>query len=170
MIPDAYYKDIYSINYDKLKKLKIKNIYFDVDNTLITYKDISAKKELISFIDKLKKDFNIELISNSKSNRVLKVAKELDVKGYYFSMKPLKKNYRKILKNHKKEDCIFVGDQFMTDIIGAKRNGLRVILVDRLLYDEPAFTRFWRFFEKILIKKYKKKKLFNIHEYYDHLS
>ena len=37
MKPDAYYKNIYEIDYKELKNIGIKNIFFDVDNTIIPY-------------------------------------------------------------------------------------------------------------------------------------
>ena len=170
MIPDAYYSDIFSIDYFNLKNKGIKNIFFDVDNTLITYKENSTNKKLKVFIDNLKKDFNIEIISNSKGKRVRKIAKELGINGYYFSMKPLKKNYKKILKKYKKEECVFIGDQFMTDVLGAKRNELRIILVDRLLDIEPINTKFFRFFENILLREFKRENKFETYKYYDNIN
>ena len=168
MIPEAYYKDIFSIDYKKLKRIGIKNIFFDVDNTLIPYSSINVDKKTIDFINNLKKDFNIMLMSNSRSKRVLKIANTLNVDGYYSSMKPLKKNYKKILKKYKREECIFVGDQFMTDVKGAKRMNLRIILVDRIEKKEPIYTRFWRFFESILLEEIKDD--FKIGRYYDNVK
>ena len=114
--------------------------------------------------------FDITIVSNSMSNRILKIVKDLNVKGYYSSMKPLKKTYKKILKEYDKEKCIFIGDQFMTDVLGAYRSGFKVILVDRIYDYEPIFTKFWRFFEKRLLKKYSKQNKFKIHEYYDNIK
>ena len=37
--PDMYKKDIYEINYEKLQDLGIKYLFFDLDNTIITYKE-----------------------------------------------------------------------------------------------------------------------------------
>lgn len=171
MIPDAYYKNIYEIDYNSLMKKGYKNIFFDVDNTLIPYTENVARKENIELINKLKKmGFDITIVSNSMSNRILKIVKDLNVKGYYSSMKPLKKTYKKILKEYDKEKCIFIGDQFMTDVLGAYRSGFKVILVDRIYDYEPIFTKFWRFFEKRLLKKYSKQNKFKIHEYYDNIK
>ena len=165
MIPEAYYKDIYSINYNNLKKVGIKNIFFDVDNTIVPYHEIKIDSKTKELFDKLKKDFNVMLMSNSRSKRVLKIADDLKISGYYSSMKPLKKNYKKILKKYNSDECIFIGDQFMTDVKGAKRMKLRIILVDRINDNEPIYTRFWRFFERRLLKKLKGK--FELGKYYD---
>ena len=169
MVPDAYYKDIYSIDYAKLKRCGIKNIFLDVDNTLIPYTESEVRKENIELINKLKKNFNVVIVSNSMSNRILKIVNDLDIKGYYSSMKPLKKTYKKIMKEYNKNESIFIGDQFMTDVLGAKRTGFKIILVDRILDVEPIYTRFWRFFEGILLRKYKKNNKFEKYKYYDNI-
>ena len=97
----------------------------------------------------------------------MKVKDILNVDVYYSSMKPLKKNYKKVLKKYKPEECVFIGDQIMTDVIGAKRNNLFIIFVDRINDEEPIYTKFWRFFEKIVLKRYKKKNILEKGKYYE---
>lgn len=170
-MPDAYYKNVYEIDYDNLLKKGYKNIFLDVDNTLIPYTENEIRKENKELINKLKKmGFNVVIMSNSMSQRITKIVNDLGVDGYYSSMKPLKKTYKKILKKYKKEECIFIGDQFMTDVLGAKRCGLKVILVDRILNVEPIYTKFWRFFERILLNIYKRKNKFIVYRYYDNIK
>lgn len=170
MVPDAYYNNIYEIDYNNLKKHGIKNLFFDVDNTLVPYTEDEIRKDNVDLIKKLKQDFNIIIVSNSMSNRVLKIVKDLDVKAYYSSMKPLKRTYKKILKEYNIKDSIFIGDQFMTDVLGAKRMGFKVIFVDRISNIEPITTKFWRLIEKQLLKKYKKNNAFVINRYYDNIK
>ena len=165
--PDMYKKDVFNINYDLLKKNNIKYLFFDLDNTLIKYQDDYPSEEIMNLIDELKKDFKIYLFSNSHSKRLMRVKKILNVDVYYSSMKPLKKNYKKVLKKYKKEECAFIGDQFMTDILGAKRNNLFIILVDRIDKKEPFYTKFWRFFEWFIIRNYKRKDIFIKGRYYE---
>ncbi len=169
MIPDAYYENIFNIDYIKLKNIGIKNIFFDIDNTIIPYKETDIDKKTIKLFKELKKDFNVFLFSNSGRKRVLNIAKSLDVNAYYSSMKPLKKNYKKIMNMFNKNECIFVGDQFLTDVFGAKRNRLKVIFVNKLKDYEPLTTKFWRLLERHYLKKYKKMNVFNLNEYYDRL-
>lgn len=168
MIPNAYYKSIFDIDYDKLKKKGYKYLFFDVDNTIISYKEDSVNKEILKLFKKLKKEFSVYIFSNGNSKRVLKIENELGILGYHFSMKPLKKNYKKVISVFNKDKCIFIGDQFMTDILGAYRNKLKVILVDPIDKSyEPITTRFWRKLENIHLNKLKKKGKFNIYNYYD---
>ena len=169
MIPNAYYDNIFEIDYKKLEEIGIKNIFFDIDNTVVPYKVKDVNKKTIKLFKDLKKHFNIYLYSNSRRKRTMGIAKQLGVGAYYFSMKPLKKNYKKILNIFKREECIFVGDILLTDVLGDKRNRLKVIYVNRLNKKEPFTTKFWRFFEKHYIKKYTKQGIFKINDFYDRL-
>ena len=126
MIPDAYYKDIYSINYKKLKKLGYKYLFFDLDNTLIKYYCDEIDNDLIEFISNLKKDFKVYLFSNSRKKKVKRYSELLKIDFYSFAKKPLKVSYKKIKNVFDNEKCIFIGDQFMTDVIGAKRRKMSI--------------------------------------------
>ena len=166
--PNMYKKNIYEINYDKLKKENIKYLFFDLDNTVISYKETKPNDKTIEFFNNLKdKGFTCFLFSNSNSKRLMKVKDILNIEVYYNSMKPLKKNYIKVLKKYDYKKCAFIGDQIMTDVIGAKRNNLFVILVDRIDDSEPITTKFWRVMEKVILNNMKKKNIFIKGNYYD---
>lgn len=168
IIPDMYKKNIYEINYEKLKKLGKKYLFFDLDNTIISYLQNKPTKENKILFDKLKKmGFEVFIFSNSPSNRLEPFEKELNVKAFSESMKPLKKGYKKVLNMYDKDKCVFIGDQIMTDVIGAKRNGLYVIFIDRINNKEPIYTKFWRFFEFFVLKRYERKKYLVKGKYYE---
>ena len=165
---DMYVKDIYSINYKKLKKLNIKYLFFDLDNTIISYKESIPNEKTIKLFESLKDmGFICIIISNSYSKRLQKVKEYLNIDVYYNSMKPLKKTYKKILKQYNKENIAFIGDQIMTDVFGAKRNDLFVIFLDKIDKYEPIRTKILRFFEKIILKKYSKKNILIKGKYYE---
>ena len=168
IIPDMYKKNIYEINYEKLKKMGKKYLFFDLDNTIISYLQNKPTKENKILFDKLKKmGFEVFIFSNSPSNRLEPFEKELNVKAFSGSMKPLKKGYKKVLNMYDKDKCVFIGDQIMTDVIGAKRNGLYVIFIDRINNKEPIYTKFWRFFEFFELKRYERKKYLVKGKYYE---
>ena len=156
------------INYEKLKKMGKKYLFFDLDNTIISYLQNKPTKENKILFDKLKKmGFEVFIFSNSPSNRLEPFEKELNVKAFSGSMKPLKKGYKKVLNMYDKDKCVFIGDQIMTDVIGAKRNGLYVIFIDRINNKEPIYTKFWRFFEFFVLKRYERKKYLVKGKYYE---
>ena len=75
-IPDMYSKSIYHINYDKLKEDGIKCILFDLDNTIIPYKEKTPSKKLIDLIENLKDmEFKIIIFDNGLDDRVIEIAK-----------------------------------------------------------------------------------------------
>ena len=165
MKPEAYYKDIYEIDYNELKELGIKNIFFDVDNTIIPYTVNKVTEDNIKLFNKLKKDFNLVIVSNSNSHRINSIIEDLGITGYTSSMKPLNRTYKKIKEKYKVEESIFIGDQFMTDVWGAHKNGFKVILVDRIGEKEPLTTKFWRTLESFVRRKLTKDGFHN-GEYY----
>lgn len=167
-VPNMYKKNIYEINYKKLKQMGKKYLFFDLDNTLISYLENKPTKENIELFNKLKNmGFKCFIFSNSPKERLEPFKKVLNVEVYTGSMKPLKKGYKKVLNKYNKEECVFIGDQIMTDVIGAKRNGLYVIFLDKINDKEPIYTKFWRFFEHFVLKKYERKKYLIKGSYYD---
>ena len=81
-------------------------------------------------------------------------------------MKPTNKVYKKVKKEYSINESIFIGDQFMTDVLGAHKNGFKVILVDRLNDKEPFTTKFWRLCEHFVIRKLEKNNEFKKGNYY----
>ncbi len=57
-----------------------------------------------------------------------------------------------------KENTLFVGDQLFTDIWGAKRIGIRNILVKPINKNEEIQIVLKRYLEKIILKEYRQKK------------
>ena len=161
--PDIYQKDIFSINYKNLKNKKIKVLIYDIDDTLIPSNEIKLKKETINLITKLKKDFKLILLTNSPSFRSNKIKNQLDVDCYSLSMKPLKYNLNKIMKNYDKKDVVLIGDRLLTDIKLANNYNIMSILVDpitnhnfilvkimKILKEEPLYKELEK--QNILIR------------------
>ena len=88
--PDIYAKNIFEIDYEKLKSKGIKCLVFDLDNTLVPVKSSVADEKVKALFTTLKKQkFTIILMSNSLKKRVEVFKKDLKVPCFSFSMKPL---------------------------------------------------------------------------------
>ena len=154
--PTYYYKDIFSINYDLLKKNNIKYLLFDIDNTIGDNFKKNPSKEDIALFEKLHKSFYIILISNALPFRVKRYAKLLNIKEYYYlATKPISIVYNKILKKYDKNMIAAIGDQLYTDIKGANKVDITSILVDKISNKEAIITKINRIKENRLIEKYK---------------
>ena len=156
--PTIYAKDIFNINYKKLKENNINVLLFDIDNTIATTYEKTPSKEVISLFKKLKKEgFTIYIISNALKRRALRFGNALDVKTYYFSAKPLTRQYKKIIaeNNLSNSNIAAIGDQLYTDIKGANNMNITSILIDQISPKESIITKINRLKEKQAIKKYK---------------
>lgn len=165
--PNIYQKDIFSINYNDLKKKNIKNLLFDIDNTIVAGNLKTLDNKTIDLFNKLKEEnFNIYIITNALKRRAIIFSKILDVKTYHFSMKPSPRSYNKIIKenNLNIKETAAIGDQIYTDVLGANKLGILSILVDPVSKHEFIITKINRVKERKLIKK---TKIITKGEYYE---
>ena len=168
-IPDIYQQSIYTIDYKKLHKNGIKCLLFDLDNTIAPYNTLEPDQKVKELFARLENDFKIIIISNNNKNRLRPFKEKLNVDTTYSSKKPFKFKYKKILEIYKFkiDEIACIGDQLLTDILGANRMGFTSILVNRVAKYETIFTRFNRFFEKFILKKLEKERILVSGEYYD---
>ena len=168
-IPDIYQKSIYTINYKKLKKNGIKCLLFDLDNTVAPYKVNEPDAKVKELFARLEDDFKVIIISNNSKNRLRPFKEKLNVDVAFNSRKPLKKKYKKILELYHFEidEVACIGDQILTDILGANRMGFTSILVNRIAKYETIFTKINRFFEGFVLRKLAKRNILITGEYYD---
>lgn len=169
-IPDIYQKSIYEINYKKLKNIGIKCLIFDLDNTIAPLNNKKPTKKLKDLIEELKDmKFKVIILSNSPKKRVEPFKDILAVDSAYFSFKPLKKKYKKILNiyNFKPNQIAAIGDQLLTDIWGANRMEFTSILVNPIGTTDYAVTKINRFIEPFIYNKLEKKELLKKGVYYE---
>jgi len=169
LVPNIYAHSIYTINYENLKKNKVKCLLFDLDNTCVEYPNKVPTSELIELFKKLERDdFKVIIFSNTTPKRLEKFT-SAGMEVYGLSKKPSKKGFMNILKKYfyqKNEVCI-IGDQLFTDILGGNRVGIRTVLVDPLGKKDFIFTKITRTLEKIIFWKMKKKNILEKGIYYD---
>lgn len=169
-LPDIYQKSIYAINYENLKNAGIKIILFDLDNTIASLSsEVPSKKVRELFEDIKEMGMKPIILSNSPKKRVSPFKEELVVDASYFSFKPFKHKYKKIMKIYgvKASEVAAIGDQLMTDIYGANRMGLTSILINPISKIDPFNTKINRMFENMIIKHFTKRSVFERGKYYE---
>lgn len=168
-LPNMYQKDIFHINYDKLKEKGIKYLLFDLDNTLATIKEDKPSPKVKKLITNLKKDFTVILVSNSLKKRVSAFASSLDIPYFSFAMKPCGFVYRRIKRKFEFQpwQMAMIGDQLMSDIRFGNKHHLFTILVDRLANDEFKITSINRYRENKILALYAKQNVFKKGKYYE---
>lgn len=158
--PDDYVASTYMIPFEKLYEEGYRGLIFDIDNTLVPHgapADDRAKK----LFTKLKETgFHCCLISNNQEPRVKMFNEEIKVDYICNAHKPSTKNYVKAMQimGTDTSDTIFVGDQLFTDVWGAKRAGIRNILVKPIHPKEEIQIVLKRYLERIVLHFYQKEK------------
>lgn len=158
--PDEYVASTYVIDYDKLYKAGYRGIIFDIDNTLVPH-GAPADNRAIELFNHLRIiGFDTCLISNNQEPRVRPFAEKVKSKYVYNAHKPSRKNYRKAMEMMRtnKDTTLFVGDQLFTDVWGAKRTGIKSILVKPIHPKEEIQIVLKRYLEQIVLYFYKKEK------------
>lgn len=169
-VPDIYRKSIYDINYKKLKNNGIKCILFDLDNTIIKYKQKEPTKESLELINKLKDlGFKVIIYSNALDKKVKHFSECFDIEAYSFCRKPKTKKLKDLLQELKynESEVVIIGDQILTDVLLGNTIGITTILTTPISKKELIFTKINRHKENRLIKKLSKLDLFYRGKYYE---
>ena len=157
--PDFYFGDVFSVTPDFLLSNGISLLILDIDNTLVTYAEARPTDRVYEWTDKIKAaGIKLSIASNNHGKRVDTFAETLGIFTVSDSNKPSTRSVKLICEHYseKPSDTAVIGDQIFTDVVCANRAGAVAILVRPLPYNENLFFRFKRFFEKPIIKKFKR--------------
>jgi len=164
LLPTWYANSIYEINIETLKSEGIKNLFFDLDNTLVPFYFKVPDEKVINFVADLKKQgFNVIVTSNNTKKRVSTFAEPLNTNYINGAGKPGIRKLKKYLaeNNFSLDETVLIGDQLLTDIICAKRLGIRSILLKPACDKDLIKTKLNRFIDNRIRKKMFKKNLLN---------
>ena len=159
--PDEYVESAYVIDYDELYAQGIRGIIFDIDNTLVMHDHPPDERsvELLGRLDRM--GFKIVFLSNNKEGRVRSFRDGSGVPAFYIHKagKPKRGGYIKAMEMMAtdRSSTIFIGDQLFTDLWGAKRSGIRNILVRPIDPHEEIQIVLKRIPEKVVLSSYLRK-------------
>lgn len=161
-IPFAHAKSIFEIDIAFYKKLGVKYLLLDLDNTLDSYKTKLPSERTINLKKDLEKE-GIEIIitSNNTGKRVTMYSNALGVRFMCRVGKPFSRKLSRKLKelNIDKQEVILIGDQIVTDISCANGAKIKNVLTEKLVKEDQPTTRFNRLFDNPLRRKLNKKHL-----------
>ena len=155
--PNYNLDSIYDIDIAELKSIGIQGLFFDLDSTLMKSKSGKFSFQTMQFLNDLKTNFKLAIITNNSNvNYINKAKSQTDIPIYFEAKKP---NPRVLLKACRElglnpDSVAMVGDRPLSDILGGINAGMITILVDSISKDEENFiVRFARFLERLTIKK-----------------
>lgn len=168
LVPTWYSHSVFDIDKDFVEKNNIKTILCDLDNTISPYYATIPDQKVIDFVHNVQQwGVDIYITSNNNQDRVKKYCEPIGIKYLYHAKKPFRSKIRKFMidNNIDFSTCIIIGDQLLTDTLFSKRFHVRCLLVDPIVEHDLLVTRFNRYIDKKLRKRYIRKKLFKgIHD------
>ena len=154
--PDYNLKNIYEIDLNDLKNQGINSLLFDLDSTLMGSKTGYYTEETLSWLENVKKDFFVGVVSNNNNPAYIdKVLNCSDFPVVFGAHKPDIKVAKDFMEKHniKPETTCFVGDRPLTDVLCGKKLGCKTILVDSITADsEKTIVSFARKLERCFVK------------------
>lgn len=153
--PDRYFSRISAINIkqDILGK-GFTHVLMDVDNTLLTRDEHTVPHDVLVWLAQMR-EMGVEmcLLSNNFHQSVYHIADQLELPIVAKALKPLPQGF--FMARHKihgtRKNTLMIGDQLITDIMGAHLAGMSAYLVCPLVDVDLKHTLFVRNIENLFI-------------------
>ena len=159
LTPDAMFEKFDDITPEFLLSHGITALLIDIDNTLAPYEQPTPDERIKNYFNSLSSaGIKAALISNNNLERVELFNRELGLLAFADSKKPAKKTLLLAMEKmgSTKENTAAIGDQLLTDALGAHRLGIPAFIVPPIKDKKNLFFRFKRLLEKPYVKKYRR--------------
>ncbi|MCI8732165.1 MAG: YqeG family HAD IIIA-type phosphatase [Lachnospiraceae bacterium] len=162
--PDDYMDSAYEIDFEKLYREGYRGLLFDIDNTLVPHGKPADSRAVRLFEQLREIGFKSCFLSNNQKERVESFNDSIGESFIEDAHKPSAVNYNRAMEylGTDTSNTLFIGDQIFTDIYGAKRAGIRNILVKPIHPKEEIQIVLKRHLEKIVLHFYEKRRGDNI--------
>ena len=158
--PDHTFLCYRDVSASFLKAQGVRVLLSDIDNTLAPYEQPEPDEHICAWLEELANaGIQVAFLSNNHAQRVELFNKQLSRPCRYDAHKPLRANALRLLKElgASKREAALLGDQIFTDVLCAHHTGIRAILVPPIKDKTDAGTRFKRYLERGILRRYYKK-------------
>lgn len=158
---------IYKIEPSSLRRHGISVILTDLDNTLIAWNNPDGTVQLRDWLQRMQQaGITVMVVSNNNAQRVARAVGTFALPFTARALKPLPVGINRAVRELgvNKDQCVMVGDQFMTDIIAGNLAGVRTVLVKPLVTTDQWNTLPNRFLESFIKANMRRKGTFNYQE------
>ena len=131
-LPTIIVECVTQLTPELLKKMNIRLLMLDFDNTIVPYTTNVPTDEMENWLKTmLASDIQLCVVSNSKRDRVKVFCGQYGLDCITHAKKPFSKGIRECLGKYgiPAENCALAGDQIYTDTLGANGSGVKSILV-----------------------------------------
>lgn len=158
-MPDERYPSVFQIPWQRLRADGVTAVLLDLDNTLGPWGVQALDQRALTLLGALRAaGFSVGIVSNAKRVHLrATLLKQLQgVPLVYPAQKPSTKGFLRLLRelgHPSPRSAVMVGDQWCTDVLGAKRLGLRAILIEPFdPASEPWWARLRRAVERLIVR------------------
>lgn len=135
---------IAEIDPQELRAEGIDGAIVDLDNTLVGYREQKLAEAEASWMVRARDaGLKVAIVSNNATSWAIDIARDLGVPAITRARKPLPGGFRRAFEvlEITRERAVVIGDQYFTDVLGAKLCGVSVILIPPLGGRDPWNTR-----------------------------
>ncbi|AXH98945.1 YqeG family HAD IIIA-type phosphatase [Sporosarcina sp. PTS2304] len=161
-LPSAYVKSVLLIKPETLVENGIKGIITDLDNTLVEWDRADATEDIMAWFESMRvAGLQVAVVSNNNIERVRHFCDPLGIPYICEARKPMTRSFHQAVATLglPKEQVVMIGDQLLTDVLGANRAGMQVILVVPVASSDAPITKFNRAIERRIMARFKRKGL-----------
>lgn len=158
--PTLYRRRITDVTAEDLRRLGASCVLLDVDNTLTTHDAPELAPAVQAWLDEMREKFSLVVVSNNKEERVAPFAEKIGLPFHALARKPLPGGFWEAGAENRMsvEECVVIGDQIFTDILGANLAGMKSILLEPIeLETKQKFIVFKRKIERPMLNSRKQK-------------
>lgn len=153
-VPARAEASLLAVDLDQLWEEGKRLILMDVDHTIVHWRAEHFPEGVEDWVKRAKaKGFDLCILSNTRNpERLARLAAKLQVETVRDKFKPSPAMFRLAMIKFKRkpEECIMIGDQIFTDVLGANRCGIDAIWVQKFEGKEFAGTKISRLGERLL--------------------
>ena len=153
--PTLYRRRITDVTAADLYRMGVRGVLLDVDNTLTTHDNPDLTPAVTAWLAEMQGiGIKLSIISNNKPYRVAPFAEKVGLPFYAQAKKPLPAGYRAAAAaiGLSVGECVAIGDQIFTDILGANLAKMPCVLLEPIEPEvEQKFIVFKRKWERLLL-------------------
>lgn len=159
-LPDGFYRTVYDIPMTLFTEQRVRLLFLDIDNTLVSYDDDEPTEDNLRWLSELRSQ-GVEsvFLSNNHEPRVARYAAKTGCAYYSEVKKPSCDVHKRIMKERalSPANCMAVGDQIFTDVLAAHLAGCKAILVEPVKDLNTVFVKTKRLLERPFLAAYKRR-------------
>lgn len=161
LYPTIMLRRVTGITPEMLRKLGVKALILDADNTLTTHNNPVPDSDVLLWLDTMRENgIKLVIVSNNNDRRIRPFAQQMNLDYTANALKPLTRGFTATARRLglMPREIAVVGDQIFTDILGGNLFGAPTILVEPMEPETGPLFRFKRKLEVGILRRYRQKR------------